>query len=296
MVTTDLHLKTQQLADALGVSVSSIKRWIDSGALEATRTMGRHRLVSFTTALEFARREKFPTDGLLAMAVQPQPLAIDDKLCDRLLDALKSGDERGASTLIMSAYYSGGGIVDLADRLIRPIMERIGHGWFLGQWDIYEEHQATGLITSTLAGLNYTLIQAALDPRPLALGASFEGDPYVLPGLLAEIAVREAGWDVRNLGANLPLRSLAAATRKYRPKMIFLSASSIADRTQFINDYAYFYEAANQVGAAVIVGGRALTFDLRSRLVYASFGDRMAHLSEFARRMLPLSSVDQPRP
>jgi hypothetical protein len=33
----------------------------------------------------------------------------------------------------------------------------------------------------------------------------------------------------------------------------------------------------------VIVGGQALSQDLRSKLVYASFGDRMAHLAEFAR-------------
>lgn len=287
MVTTDTYLKTQQVADALGVSVSSIKRWVDSGALEATRTMGRHRLVSLASALQFARREKFAVDGLLALAAPMDAAAIDDRLCDRLLDVLKAGDEREASAMIVAAYRSGPGIVELADRLIRPIMERIGQGWFLGQWEIYEEHRATALIISTLAGLNYSLIQSAVPPRPLALGAAPEGDPYVLPGLLAEIAVREAGWDVRNLGGNLPLRSLASATRKHRPRLIFLSASRVADRAQFLNDYAYFYEAANQVGAAVILGGRALDPELRSRLVYASFGDRIAHLAEFARRILP---------
>ena len=289
MISTETYLKTQQVADALGVSVSSIKRWVDSGVLEATRTMGKHRLVLLSSALQFARREKFPVDGLLAMSAQPVSATIDDRLCDQLLDALKSGEDRKASSLIVSAYHSGLGVVPLADRLIRPTMERIGHGWLLGQWDIYEEHQATSLMMSTLAGLNSALIQSARGPRPLAIGASPEGDPYILPGLLAEITVREAGWDVRNLGGDLPLRSLAAATRKYRPKLIFLSASRIADRPQFLNDYSYFYEAANQVDAAVILGGRAFDPDLRSRLVYASFGDRMAHLSEFARRMLPLS-------
>ena len=289
MVSTETYLKTQQVADALGVSVSSIKRWVDSGVLEATRTMGKHRLVLLSSALQFARREKFPVDGLLAMSAQPVPVEIDDRLCDQLLDALKLGDDRKASSLIVSAYHSGSGVVPLADRLIRPTMERIGHGWFLGQWEIYEGHQAISLMLSTLTGLNSALIQSARGPRPLALGASPEGDPYILPGLMAEITVREAGWDVRNLGSDLPLRSLAAATRKYRPKLIFLSASWVADRAQFINDYSYFYEAANQVDAAVILGGRALDPDLRSRLVFAGFGDRMAHLSEFARLMLPLS-------
>lgn len=288
MVKAEPFLKTQQLADALGVSVSSVKRWVDSGVLEATRTTGKHRLVALSSALLFARREKFPVDGLLALAEPTAPTTIDESLCTQLLELLKAGHERAAVSLIVGAYHAGQGIVELADRLIRPTMERIGQGWFLGQWEIYEEHQATGLILSTLSGINQSLIQAATTDRPIALGASPEGDPYDLPRLLAEIAVREVGWDVRNLGGNLPLRSLAVATRKYVPKLIFISASRIDDRALFINDYAYFYEAANQVDAAVILGGRAFHPELRSRLVFASFGDRMAHLSEFARRLLPL--------
>ena len=287
MVPTETFLKTQQLADALGVSVSSIKRWVDSGALEATRTLGRHRMVPLSSALGFARREKLPIDGLLALADPINSAPIDDRLCDLLVSELKEGNERAAHALIIAAYQSGSGVVNLADHLIRPTMERIGQGWFLGQWDIFEEHQATSLILSTLAGINSAIIQATPEDRPIAIGASPEGDHYVLPRLLAEIAVREAGWDVHNLGGDLPLRSLAAATRKYRPRLIFLSASRIADRSRFINDYAYFYEAANQVNAAVILGGRGLDPELRSRLVFASFGDRMSHLSEFARRLSP---------
>ena len=287
MVMTETYLKTSQVAEALGVSVSSIKRWVDSGALEASRTMGKHRLVPLSSALQFARREQLPIDGLLALSEPVDSSPIDDRLCDRLLDLLKAGDERGVHGLIVGAHQTGSGAVELADRLIRPTMERIGQGWFLGQWDIYEEHQATSLIVSTLAGINSARILATTPLHPLALGASPAGDSYSLPRLLAEMVVREAGWDVRNLGGDLPLRSLAIATRKYRPRLIFLSASRIDDRAQFINDYAYFYEAASQVNAAVVLGGRALDSDLRSRLVYASFGDRMAHLSEFARRMLP---------
>lgn len=288
MVKSDTYLKTQQVADALGVSVSSIKRWVDSGALEATRTMGRHRLVSLASALTFARRENFPVDGLMSLApAQPGEAGLDAGSVDTLLDVLKAGDERQAAAMIVAAYHSAGSIVDLADQLVRPALERIGQGWFLGQWEIYEEHQATGILISTLAGINQGLVRSAAGPRPLALGASPDGDPFVLPRLLAEITVRESGWDVRNLGGDLPLRSLATATRRHRPRLIFLSASRIADRAQFLNDYAYFYEAANQVGAAVILGGRALDPELRSRLVYASFGDRMAHLAEFARRLLP---------
>ena len=301
MVTPETYLKTQQVAEALGVSVSSVKRWVDAGALQATRTMGRHRLVLLSSALSFAQREQFPVEGLLAISPSNNGSAVHAQLCERLLDALKSGDDQLSTALILSVYQDGAGVVDLADQLIRPAMERIGQGWFLGQWDVYEEHLATSLLITTLTGINQSLIKSTSESRPLALGATPSGDPYVLPGLLAEIVVRGVGWNVRNLGCDLPLRSLAEATRRFRPRMIFLSASHIADRDLFVSEYSYFYESASLVGAAVMLGGRAFDHELRSRLVFASFGDRMAHLSEFARQILPssenplITTTDDPR-
>ena len=301
MSVPETYLKTRQVADALKVSVSSIKRWVDDGAIDAARTTGRHRLVTLSSALEFARRNRFPVEDLLSLAGGSAPGGLDDRTCDLVIDALKAGRAGEASALIGSAYRAGGGAA-LADRVIRPVMERIGHGWMLGTWEIYHEHQATQVVVSALAELIAGLRKVQAAPSPLALVAAPEGDPYTLPGLLAELVLLESGWSVRNLGGNLPLRSLAAATRDYRPRLICISVGSIADRAGFLRDYAYFYEAATQVDAAVILGGRALTPDLRSGLVYASFGDRILHLAEFARRVMPapgptpvnLSSMDDP--
>ena len=53
---------------------------------------------------------------------------------------------------------------------------------------------------------------------PLALGATTEGDPYVLAGLLGELVLREVGWGVRNLGVGPAARSLANAAIRLRPQ------------------------------------------------------------------------------
>ena len=283
---SEVYLKTRQVADALGVSVSTIKRWVDVGAMDATRTMGRHRLIPLSAALSFARRERFPVEALLSMGGDDPVPAGDDRVCEALAAALESGRGREAAALIGSAHRSMGGAAALGDRVIRPVMERIGRDWMVGTCDVFQEHQATQIVSSALVAL-IAKAAASSVPSRWALAASPEGDPYTLAGLLGELTLREVGWNVRNFGGNLPLRSLAAATRRYRPGLIFLSVGSIADRPRFLLEYAYFYEAANQVGAGVIVGGRALDSDLRSKLVYASFGERLAHLAEFARRLLP---------
>jgi excisionase family DNA binding protein len=287
----ETYLRTGQVADALGVSVSTIKRWADSGAIEATRTVGKHRLVALSSALRFAREERFPVGKLLSISGGIPLAEIGDGTVEILAEALKDGRSREARELIASAYRADRGAVALADRLIRPVMERVGHGWMLGSWDVYQEHHATLTVASALTGLIDGISRKSEGSKPLALGAAPEGDPYVLPGLLGELVLREIGWEVKNLSCNLPLRSLASATGDHRPVLVFLSVSHIADRGGFIGDYSYFYEAASRAGTAIIVGGRGLDTDLRSRLVYASFGERMAHLAEFARRIMPATGA-----
>lgn len=291
----EMYLKTSQLADALGVSPSSVKRWVDKGAIPATKTMGKHRLVALSTALKFARDGKYPTDNLLALSPRTEIAEIDEGTEERLIDALKSGHAREASAIITSAYLAGRDAVALADHLIRPVMERVGHHWMVGSWDVYQEHQATQIVAGALVGLIKTVSRDATPGRPLAIGASPERDVYTLPVLLGELILREGGWEVRNLGNNLPFRSIASAVRAYRPKLVFLSASSPIDKPRFLQEYSYFYEAASQVGAAIILGGRAFDADLRSRLVYASFGERMAHLSEFARQIRQAADPSEPK-
>ena len=276
------YLRTQQVAKELGVSVSTIKRWVDSGTIRAARTVGKHRLIPLSEAIRLAKEQGLPEgrfEGLEGIT--------EDRLVEFLEPLLRDGRALEAIKLIHSFHATARGAADLADRVIGPVMTRIGHGWMVGSLDVYQEHEATQIVTSAIRGLIDVARERLEDPHSLALGATTEGDPYVLAGLLGELLLSEQGWRVRNLGNNLPMRSLAQATLRHKPRLVFLSVNYLADEDQFVREYQSFHEIAAAVGTAVMVGGQALGPALRSRLVYASFGDRMAHLAEFARQLKP---------
>lgn len=289
---SDRLLKTRQVAAALGVSVSTVKRWVDAGLLGGTRTVGKHRLVRLREAVRFAQEQGLPLSGFAQVSGSKLTAVQDlDAVRERLIDAVWCGDERVVKEILRTVVRSGVGVVTMADHLIRPVMERVGHGWETGELDVFQEHQATQIIQTALGELleRVSPPQLTATARPLALGATPEGDYYTLALLLGELVLRESGWDVRSLGPNLPLASLANAVVEYRPRMVFLSVSHLEDETRFIEEYTAFYRTAAAYDVAVMLGGRALHLDVRQQLVSAGFGERLAHLAEFARRLIPAS-------
>src|SRR5947208_10062981 len=102
MAGSDILLKTRQVAEALEVSVSTIKRWVDSGSLRASRTVGKHRLIKLSEALRFARLQGLPLVNLeLLVGIEATRLdASEDRIRSTLLRVLRTGNAREARTLI----------------------------------------------------------------------------------------------------------------------------------------------------------------------------------------------------
>ena len=54
------QLSPKELGEAIGVSESSIKRWIDEGVIRASRTAGGHRRIALADAVQFVRSAGLP--------------------------------------------------------------------------------------------------------------------------------------------------------------------------------------------------------------------------------------------
>ncbi len=269
------------------MSESAVKRWCDQGLLPIARTPGGHRRIPSQAVFRFAREHgRTIRDGsalALAAAASPKPLGVARAELRRGLLA----DDRPAVQTALESQWLGGQTVDvLCDALIAPVFAEIGDRWSKGALEIYEERRASELVRLCLDDLGAQLPPPA-DGAPKAIGGTLENDPFALPTVMAELVLRERGFDARSLGTNLPAATIARAVADLAPKLVWLTVGTCNDAERMVAEFGLLEQAAKAVGAAIVVGGRALVPSLRCQLRYSAFCDGMTQLGSFADAFLP---------
>lgn len=286
----DEQLTTRQVAEALSVSESSVKRWCNCGVIPTVRTVGGHRRIPMAALMQFLettqREVRTPLfDSRPIVGSQPATVSeadlrseqradtTRDDLREQFITAMEVGDETRGRKLLSAAYSAEESIAVVADAYIAPAMQRLGERWSSSDLEIYQERRACEICSRLLHELR-RLIPEASPASPVALGGSPAGDYYTLPSQLIELVLRENGWRSMNLGCNLPLPTLVAAARKHQPRMVWLSVSHIVSPATFAEEYQAFRQQLPS-GTVIVVGGRALNDELRPQLEYTAHCDNL---------------------
>jgi excisionase family DNA binding protein len=247
-------LSPRQLAHALGVSESSLKRWVDAGKIAAARTDGGHRKIALAEAVRFIRETGAPLahPELLDMpeiaVAQERALAGDD----RLYSYLAAGDTMAARGWLLSRYLAGASIEELGDGPIKEAMHALGELWNHDDGGIFIEHRGTDICLQALAQLRNTFEPSP--NAPIALGGAPEDDPYLLPTFLAATVIASAGMRAVNLGPDTPIAAMQAAVAHHAPKLVWISASSPVPAQQAREIATWI--ATLPATLTVVVGGR----------------------------------------
>lgn len=251
-------LSPKDVARAIGVSESSLKRWADHGKLQVTKTPGGHRRIQVYDALRFAREAHIPIQrpdilGMPELALIDPELKREEALEDTLFDLLHAGKSAEFRGVIMDRFLSGQRIAQICDGPVRAALYRLGKLWENNDQGILLEHRATDIIIQSLRELR-PLIDPTLQlptvrggdihnsdgngngnghaPRrlakqpPVAVGSTPPSDPYRVTTLMVCLTLMEAGYHAINLGADLPYHVLAQASEEHQASLVWLSATS----------------------------------------------------------------------
>ncbi len=279
----------REVAVAIGVSESSLKRWVDKGLIEAAKTGGGHRRLSLDSVLRYIREERMSISHPEVIGLPPgtgvSPTS-DQSAQGEFLRAMSAGDETTARRVILDMFLSGSSVARICDSVIAPAFHKIGDMWRCGEMEVYQERRACETCNRVIHELRRAVGNGP-ENGPLALGATLDGDPYTLAVNMAELVLRDCGWRATALGHMLPFDTLRKAIETDRPGLMWVSITSIRDPERFIASFNTLYDAANAYDCALVAGGQALTADIRQRLHYTTFCDNFRHLEAFGRTVLP---------
>ncbi len=244
----------------LGVSESSIKRWGDAGLIDVTRTAGGHRRIVMHEALRFVRRQgmRILRPDLLGLPdlqnLSPEARA-GDLTADALFELLQAGEAARARGLVAAAYLDGTPLARLFDGPMAGALERFGERWMHDEGGIFHEHVATNVCIEAVGQVRL-LIPPPEEGAPVALGGAPEGDPYLLPSLMAAAVLADAGYTVVNVGAHTPISAFHHAVATHHPRLVWIAvASDLSDsaRTALAQDVIV---PLGQQAIEVVLGGR----------------------------------------
>lgn len=250
----------RELAEAIGVSESSLKRWTDNGSLVASRTVGGHRKILLTEALRFIRETRTPLVRPEVLGLADVARAMDDVFttgsdAQRLYAYLLAGRAAEARGLLSAVYLSGQSIAQVCDGALREALARVGELWTHDPRGIYLEHRAFEITLQALHQLR-ALLPAASGPVR-ACGGALAGDPYILPSLAVALTLQSENVAAANIGANTPLAALEIGAQAAEIRLVWISVSHVPEETDVARQIETLASSLATRGVPLVIGGRA---------------------------------------
>lgn len=218
---------TAELARICGVSISTIKRWTDSGLLRCVRTPGGHRKFRLQDVAEAARqletsmalpeaRPAATLDALSVLLLQGNP----ESLVAQLADALARGDEPGVCGWLTALHRHGSPVHVIAGDVLVGALETVQ----AGSPDDFVRRRAARLVETGAQHLAAQLPPpVAYAPRALLAGVSEPASSLWL--VLGNLVLADAGWERVDLGPAVPVTTVRAGLDAVQPQLVLLAAA-----------------------------------------------------------------------
>jgi len=170
----------------------------------------------------------------------------------QLFKKLTEGDIQG-SVKIYEDYIKIFNSEDFFDKILKPVMYRIGDDWATGKISIATEHVASN-IAQTLVKIIMDRVTGAGNKKKILICVPL-GEEHHLGCDVLETFLSLKGFKVYNMGTSIPSESILSFIENYQPDIVFLSITledNLAAGQRLVR------KIRDQFSIPILVGGFAL--------------------------------------
>ena len=172
------------------------------------------------------------------------------RLCVEAIEAL---DSRATESALLQASVSLGRTM-LFEKVLKPLLARIGDEWSAGRLKVAHEHLASAVIRSFLGHMAENM---PVDKNaPGIVVTTPAGQRHEFGALMAAVTAAGSGWRVMYLGPNLPAEDTASAVKQGRVSAVALSIIYPPDDPRLADELRILRRLVGR-DTVIMVGGRS---------------------------------------
>ena len=258
------YLNSKEVASIMGVNVSTIKRWTDSGKLDCYQTVGGHRKFLLSHLKNFLKEkinQKLRVNIIQYLNKGEKELVqridrIDYKYLRDYLFQL--GLQQGADSIhdvINSLLIKGEPQYRIYDELILNVLNRIGDLWSKNKLSIADEHTISETIRNVMYRIHSEISKNNLKIPKKVICMTLTNDEHEIPLVMIQSILDEINIPSTNLGPNIPVPEIESKIQVVNPTHLIISSNYVMDTDTFNSEISQLLQICQKNDIEILIGG-----------------------------------------
>ena len=258
------YLNSKEVASIMGVNVSTIKRWTDSGKLDCYQTVGGHRKFLLSHLKNFLKEkinQKLKVNIIQYLNKGEKELVqridrIDYKyLRDYLFQLGLQQSVDSIHDVINSLLIKGEPQYRIYDELILNVLNRIGDLWSNNKLSIADEHTMTETIRNVMYRIHSEISKNNVKIPKKVICMTLTNDEHEIPLVMIQSILDEINIPSTNLGPNIPVPEIESKIQVVNPTHLIISSNYVLDTDTFNSEISQLLQICHKKDIEILIGG-----------------------------------------
>jgi methanogenic corrinoid protein MtbC1 len=212
-----------------------------------------------------------------------------DELLDGLYDAVLSGDHERAVAITQEGLGSEIEPTALLFDAMIPALEEVGQRFESGEVFLPEMLIAANALQSAMTILRPMISASGVETIGRFVMGTVAGDIHDVGKKLCDVMLEGAGFEVIDLGINVPGQAFVDAIRDLRPDVVGMSAFLTTTALEFERNVELIVQAGLRDQVKILIGGAPVDQAMADRVGADGYAPDASSAVRLAKRVLGIS-------
>jgi 5-methyltetrahydrofolate--homocysteine methyltransferase len=203
-----------------------------------------------------------------------------------LYDAILNGDAKNAKLITEQALAAGTDPMSLVQEGMVPAMAEVGKRFECNEYFVPELLLSARAMKAALELMRPLLLAGGARSAGRVVIGTVRGDLHDIGKNLVSVMLEGSGYDVTDLGVNVPPEQFVAAVRERSPQIVALSALLTTTMRAMKETVEALQQAGVRQQVKVLVGGAPITQRFATEIGADGYSESAANVADLARQVL----------